>query len=153
RDGPDGRAGASRDLFARLQPSPAPGRGAKRCTAREGRGRRRIGKPQQGRRRAGKPCSHASRAAHIARMIRSDKAARIMTILDGLSPQPPIPLDHVDPFTMLVAVVLSAQTTDKKVNQVTPELFRQAPNPQAMAALPVPKIQSIIREVGLAPQK
>src|SRR4051812_35070461 len=87
------------------------------------------------------------------RLARSDKATRIMAILDALYPNPPIPLDHVDPFTMLVAVVLSAQTTDKKVNQITPELFRVAPGPQAMAALPVPKIQSLIREVGLAPQK
>jgi endonuclease-3 len=87
------------------------------------------------------------------RLARSDKAARIMQILNDLYPSPPIPLQHVDPFTLLVAVVLSAQTTDKKVNQVTPELFRRAPGPAAMAALPVAEIQQLIREVGLAPQK
>jgi endonuclease-3 len=92
-------------------------------------------------------------AAVAGRLSRADKATRIMQILDELYPAPPIPLDHVDPFTLLVAVVLSAQTTDKKVNQVTPELFREAPNPVAMAALPIPRIQQIIREVGLAPQK
>ncbi len=76
-----------------------------------------------------------------------------MEILDGLYPAPPIPLQHRDPFTLLVAVVLSAQTTDKKVNEVTPELFRLAPDAAAMSVLPVAKIQEIIREVGLAPQK
>lgn len=86
-------------------------------------------------------------------MTRAEKAARIQGLLDGMYPAPPIPLVHRDPFTLLVAVVLSAQTTDKKVNQVTPELFRLAPDAESMAALPVPKIQSIIREVGLAPQK
>ena len=76
-----------------------------------------------------------------------------MEVLDGLYPDPPIPLHHSDHFTLLVSVVLSAQTTDKKVNQVTPELFRRAPNPAAMAALPVDEIRALIREVGLAPQK
>ena len=56
-------------------------------------------------------------------MKRSDKAARVMEILDGLYPDPAIPLEHVDPYTLLVAVVLSAQVTDKKVNEVTPALF------------------------------
>lgn len=92
-------------------------------------------------------------AALAGRLSRADKATRIMQILDGLYPAPPIPLQHVDPFTLLVAVVLSAQTTDRKVNEVTPELFRLAPDPPSMAALPVPQIQKIIREVGLAPQK
>jgi endonuclease-3 len=86
-------------------------------------------------------------------MLRQDKARRIGEILDGLYAEPPIPLDHSDPFTLLVAVALSAQTTDKKVNQVTPELFRVAPSPAAMAALPVDRIREIIREVGLAPTK
>jgi endonuclease-3 len=84
---------------------------------------------------------------------RTDKAQRIREILDELYPQPPIPLDHVDPFTLLVAVVLSAQTTDKKVNEVTPVLFARAPTPEAMAKLTEPQIRSIIRTVGLAPQK
>ena len=86
-------------------------------------------------------------------MTKAEKATRIQEVLDRFYPAPPIPLHHSDPFTLLVAVVLSAQTTDKKVNEVTPELFRRAPNPQAMSVLPVPEIQSIIREVGLAPQK
>jgi endonuclease-3 len=87
------------------------------------------------------------------RLTRADKAQRITQILDGLYPQPPIPLVHVDPFTLLVAVVLSAQTTDKKVNEVTPALFKRAPDPATMAAVPVPELQAIIREIGLAPQK
>lgn len=86
-------------------------------------------------------------------MKRSEKAARIVSILDALYPSPPIPLDHRDPFTLLVAVVLSAQTTDKKVNQVTPRLFARAPTPAAMAALEPDEVREIIREVGLAPQK
>jgi endonuclease-3 len=87
------------------------------------------------------------------RMRRTDKAIRVMEILDGLYPEPPIPLDHRDPFTLLVAVVLSAQTTDKKVNQVTPALFAAAPTPERMAALGREAILPLIREVGLAPQK
>ncbi len=86
-------------------------------------------------------------------MKRQDKADRIGEILDGLYPEPPIPLDHADAFTLLVSVMLSAQTTDKKVNEVTPALFKVAPNPKKMAALPVPKILSYIRTVGLAPTK
>lgn len=86
-------------------------------------------------------------------MNRQDKADRIGTILDELYPQPPIPLDHQDPFTLLVSVMLSAQTTDKKVNEVTPALFAKAPNPQMMAELPVDEILSLIRTVGLAPTK
>ena len=86
-------------------------------------------------------------------MNRRDKADRIGEILDGLYPEPPIPLDHQDPFTLLVSVMLSAQTTDKKVNEVTPALFAEAPDPEAMAALPVDRILSFIRTVGLAPTK
>lgn len=82
-----------------------------------------------------------------------DKAERIYTTLEALYPDPPIPLDHSDPFTLLVAVVLSAQTTDKKVNQVTPALFREGGTPDAMAELPVERIRELIRELGLAPQK
>jgi len=83
----------------------------------------------------------------------ADKATRILTTLDELYPETPIPLDHANPFTLLVAVVLSAQTTDKKVNQVTPALFAAAPTPEKLAALTVPQIATFIREVGLAPQK
>ncbi len=86
-------------------------------------------------------------------MKRSDKAAKIQTILNQLYPTTPIPLDHKDPYTLLVAVMLSAQTTDKKVNEVTPQLFALADNPKAMAQVPVPKIQETIRQLGLAPQK
>jgi len=74
-------------------------------------------------------------------------------MLQELYPEPPIPLDHQDPFTLLVAVMLSAQTTDKKVNEVTPALFRRAPGPREMADLPVEEIRELIREIGLAPTK
>lgn len=86
-------------------------------------------------------------------MKRADKAARIVSILDEIHPAPPIPLDHTDPFTLLVAVALSAQTTDKKVNQVTPALFARAGDAASMAALSVEEVRALIREVGLAPQK
>jgi endonuclease-3 len=86
-------------------------------------------------------------------MRRREKADRIGEILDDLYPQPPIPLDHVDPYTLLVAVALSAQTTDKKVNQVTPALFAAASTPEKMAALDPSEILAFIREVGLAPTK
>ncbi len=86
-------------------------------------------------------------------MKRADKARRIVEILDRLYPEVPIPLEHVDPFTLLVAVILSAQTTDKKVNEVTPRLFERAPTPEAMARLPEAEIRDIIRQIGLAPQK
>ena len=86
-------------------------------------------------------------------MKRAEKAERVVEILEELYPQTPIPLDHVDPFTLLVAVVLSAQTTDKKVNEVTPALFERAPGPTEMAELEVEEIRDLIREIGLAPQK
>jgi endonuclease-3 len=86
-------------------------------------------------------------------MNRQEKADRIGEILDRLYPGPPIPLDHRDPFTLLVSVILSAQTTDKKVNEVTPALFAKAPDPESMAALPVDRILELIRTVGLAPTK
>ena len=86
-------------------------------------------------------------------MNRRDKADRIGEILDGLYPEPPIPLVHQDPYTLLVSVMLSAQTTDKKVNEVTPALFAEASDPESMAALPVDRILSSIRTVGLAPTK
>lgn len=86
-------------------------------------------------------------------MKRSEKAQRIGEILDDLYPKPPIPLDHTDPYTLLVAVALSAQTTDKKVNEVTPALFAVADTPEKMAALHPDEILSMIREIGLAPTK
>jgi endonuclease-3 len=84
---------------------------------------------------------------------RREKADRIGEILDELYPEVPIPLDHVDPYTLLVAVALSAQTTDKKVNQVTPALFAVAPTPEKMVELGPEGILALIREVGLAPSK
>ncbi len=86
-------------------------------------------------------------------MNRRDKAERIGEILDRHYPEPPIPLDHQDPYTLLVSVMLSAQATDKKVNEVTPALFAEASDPESMAALPVDRILSFIRTVGLAPTK
>lgn len=86
-------------------------------------------------------------------MKRQAKADRIGEILDDLYPKPPIPLDHTDPYTLLVAVALSAQTTDKKVNQVTPALFAAASSPEEMATLPPDEILGYIKEVGLAPTK
>jgi endonuclease-3 len=86
-------------------------------------------------------------------MNRRDKADRVGEILDALYPEPPIPLVHQDPYTLLVSVMLSAQTTDKKVNEVTPALFAEASDPESMAALPVDRILSSIRTVGLAPTK
>ncbi len=81
------------------------------------------------------------------------KASRIGEQLDELYPTTAIPLDHRDPFTLLVAVLLSAQTTDKKVNEVTPHLFQRFPDPTAMAAAEVEEIRTIIAPIGLAPQK
>ena len=86
-------------------------------------------------------------------MRRAEKASRIIEILDGLYPEVPVPLDHHDPFTLLVAVLLSAQTTDKKVNEITPALFAAAPTPEALAALEVPQIKEFIKQVGLANNK
>ncbi len=87
---------------------------------------------------------------HVRRI---EKAERISKILDDLYPETPIPLDHEDSYTLLVAVLLSAQSTDKKVNQITPALFARANSPQKMVTLEVAEIQEIIREIGLAPTK
>jgi endonuclease-3 len=86
-------------------------------------------------------------------MKRSDKVARILATLDELYPDPPIPLLHKDPYTLLVAVVLSAQTTDARVNLVTPALFARADTPQKMARLDVAEILALVRTCGLAPAK
>ena len=86
-------------------------------------------------------------------MKRSEKAKIIGNMLDELYPETPIPLDHYSAYTLLVAVMLSAQTTDKKVNEVTPALFKKADTPEKMAKLDVKLIQSIIKEIGLAPTK
>jgi endonuclease-3 len=86
-------------------------------------------------------------------MTRAEKAKRIGGILDRLYPDPPIPLDHRNPFTLLVAVLLSAQTTDERVNLVTPDFFDRASTPRAMAELSVDDILRHIRTCGLAPTK
>ncbi len=86
-------------------------------------------------------------------MKRAEKAKKIGEILDELYPQPPIPLAHRDPFTLLVAVLMSAQTTDAQVNKVTPSLFARASTPEAMARLSVEEILESIRACGLAPTK
>ena len=86
-------------------------------------------------------------------MNRKEKAKKIGKILDELYPSTPIPLEHQDSYTLLVAVMLSAQTTDKKVNQVTPELFKYANSPEKMSLLDVSFIKNIIKEIGLAPTK
>ena len=86
-------------------------------------------------------------------MTRADKARRIQALLDDFYPEAAIPLRHRDPYTLLVAVVLSAQCTDKRVNEITPRLFERASTPQEMIRLSVPQIRSIIRPCGLAPSK
>src|SRR5215218_9249027 len=86
-------------------------------------------------------------------MTKREKAQRIAEILDDRFPTVDIPLEHMDPFTLLVAVVLSAQTTDKLVNEVTPALFARAAMPAAMASLPLEEIRSLIRRIGLADTK
>lgn len=87
------------------------------------------------------------------RLTRQEKAARIGDQLAELFPRPAIPLDHEDPFTLLVSVVLSAQCTDTRVNQTTPLLFARASRPEAMARLRPRDIERIIRPCGLAPAK
>lgn len=86
-------------------------------------------------------------------MTKAQRAARIAEVLDKHYPAPPIPLDHRDAYTLLIAVLLSAQCTDVRVNQVTPALFKLASTPQEMMRVPVEKIQAIIRPCGLSPRK
>ena len=86
-------------------------------------------------------------------MNRKDKSKKIGDMLDRLYPKTPIPLDHINSYTLLVAVMLSAQTTDKKVNQVTPKLFKYADSPEKMYKLETDFIKDIIKEIGLAPTK
>ncbi len=86
-------------------------------------------------------------------MKRSEKAERIAAMLEEYYPETPVPLDHENPFQLLVAVLMSAQTTDLKVNEVTPALFAKGPNAKEMAELPVEVILEDIRQVGLAPTK
>lgn len=86
-------------------------------------------------------------------MKRAEKAARIREILGELFPRPPIPLDHRDAYTLLVSVLLSAQCTDERVNQVTPRLFARADTPERMLELAVDEIREIIKPCGLSPAK
>lgn len=86
-------------------------------------------------------------------MKKAEKAERIRLQLHELYPAPPIPLEHSDPFTLLVAVMLSAQTTDARVNMVTPALFARAPTPSAMRSLATEEILGLIKTCGLAPTK
>ena len=86
-------------------------------------------------------------------MRRSEKAEIIISMLEKLYPETPIPLDHNNPFELLVAVLMSAQTTDLKVNEVTPALFAKANNPADMTKLDVDTILQDIRQIGLAPTK
>lgn len=86
-------------------------------------------------------------------LSRKTKAKRIAIILEELYPEIPIPLDHEDPYTLLVAVLLSAQCTDVRVNKVTPFLFEKAATPQEMITLDVDEIRQIIRPCGLSPKK
>ena len=86
-------------------------------------------------------------------MTKKQKAQIIIDELEKLYPEVPVPLDHSDPFTLLVAVALSAQTTDKKVNQISPKLFEVAGNPFTMKDLEVEEIKFLIKEIGLANTK
>ncbi len=86
-------------------------------------------------------------------MKKLERASLILRRLGEMYPQPPIPLDHVDPYTLLIAVLLSAQCTDKMVNKVTPSLWKLADNPLAMSQRSVEEILAVIRPLGLAPQK
>ncbi len=86
-------------------------------------------------------------------MTKKEKVQDIARILNKLYPDPPIPLDHTDTYTLLIAVLLSAQCTDQRVNQVTPYLFEKADNPLTMSRLTIDEIKSIIRPCGLSPQK
>jgi len=84
---------------------------------------------------------------------KTNKAREIGKILDQLYPTPPIPLKHRDPYTLLIAVLLSAQCTDERVNKVTPTLFEKADTPEKMTLLSVDEIKDVIRSCGLAPRK
>lgn len=86
-------------------------------------------------------------------MKKSEKAEYVINELEKLYPTTPVPLDHKDPYTLLIAVLLSAQCTDKRVNQITPSLFSLADNPYDMVNLEVEDIREIIKPCGLSPRK
>lgn len=86
-------------------------------------------------------------------MTNKERAAKILSILEREFPEVPIPLDHKDPYTLLIAVLLSAQCTDERVNKITPLLFAKADNPYNMIKMTVEEIKEIIRPCGLSPMK
>jgi len=86
-------------------------------------------------------------------MTKSEKVSFVINTLEELYPETPIPLDHKDPYTLLIAVLLSAQSTDARVNTITPLLFAKADNPYDMVKLTVDQIRDIIKPVGLSPMK
>ena len=86
-------------------------------------------------------------------MTKKEKVVFVMDTLERLYPEIPIPLDHKDPYTLLIAVLLSAQSTDVRVNKITPLLFERASTPKEMVKLSIDEIRSIIRPVGLSPMK
>ena len=86
-------------------------------------------------------------------MTKQEKVDFVMETLERLYPEVPIPLDHRDPYTLLIAVLLSAQCTDKKVNEITPELFSMAENPKDMVQYSVDEIKAVIKPCGLSPAK
>lgn len=86
-------------------------------------------------------------------MLKSEKVEFIINKLEELYPSIPVPLDHKDPYTLLIAVLMSAQSTDVRVNQITPLLFAKANNPHDMVKLSVEEIREIIKPVGLSPMK
>jgi endonuclease-3 len=89
----------------------------------------------------------------LAMMKKKERAAYVVSELEKLYPETPVPLDHTDAYTLLIAVLLSAQCTDKRVNEITPLLFSKANTPQEMVLLSVEEIKSIIRPCGLSPAK
>ncbi|MCR9100529.1 MAG: endonuclease III [bacterium] len=89
----------------------------------------------------------------MRRVTKQQKVKAITEILESYYPEVPVPLDHKDPYTLLVAVLLSAQCTDERVNRITPLLFERADNPKDMAQVPVDEIREIIRPCGLSPRK
>lgn len=86
-------------------------------------------------------------------MTKHEKVRFVIDTLESLYPEVPIPLDHKDPYTLLIAVLLSAQSTDERVNKITPLLFARADSPEAMIRLSVEEIREIIKPVGLSPMK
>lgn len=100
----------------------------------------------------GRPCNFQRHSENFL-MLKRQRAEHLLRRLHELYPETPIPLDHTSPYTLLIAVLLSAQCTDIRVNLVTPALFKLADNPHDMMLVPVEKIQAIIRPCGLSPKK